>query len=773
MERRLSAILAADMVGYSRLMEADEEGTIARQKLHRAELIDPKIAEHGGRLVKSTGDGALIEFPSVVDAVRCAVALQRGMAERETDLPEDRRIRYRIGINLGDIVIDGDDLLGDGVNVAARLEGLATPGGICISGKVMHEVRDKVDVGFEFTGEQKVKNIQTLVPVYRIRLEADAAGTVVGEDRRRPRGVLLAAGVAALAAVAIGLAWWQPWAPRIEPASVERMTFPLPDRPSIAVLPFDNMSGDDGQDYFADGMTEDLITDLSKIPGLFVIARNSAFIYKGAGIPVRQVAEDLGVRYVLEGSVRRSGDQVRINAQLLDATSGGHLWADRYDGTLGDVFGLQDSVTRHVVAAIATELGPQVAGSAARPEAASAEAYEAFLRGWAYYRDDTPEAFATAVPYFEKAIAIEPDHARAHAALADIYWRAEEKRRAGQSILWLAPLGLGTVAARAKGDEHLAIALRHPTPLAHQVASGLYTAQGSFGEAIREAERAIALDVNNPAGHQALAKALIFAGRPQEAIGPLETAIRLDPNFASAYLTWLGVAQLSLEDYPAAVDILEGVLESNPGDDLALVVLISALGHTGRIEEAKAFYADLNALRKKREAFFEQKASGLKDGIDALMVGPYTLSDVDFWPFAERADRERLRDGLASAGIPAEAAGAHSPLVVSGATTVDPAAAKVLFDRGVRFVDVRNDKVWKLGHIPGATLLDFKGGFSEESLLSVVGRDDPVVIYCEGTKCLRSSQACEMAVSWGFTRVHYLRQGFPGWKAAGHPVEVE
>ena len=347
------------MVGYSRPMGEDEAGTLASLKAHRRELIEPKIAEYHGRVVKLMGDGTLMEFGSVVDAVNFAVDVQRAMALRNADVPEDRRITYRMGINIGDIIGEGDDIYGDGVNIAARLEGLAKPGGICVARNVFNQVKAKVEVGFEDLGAQNVKNIPEAVLVYKVLLDPPAtdqfsvAVPAATWSRRWP----LAAGGLVVLVIAAGIALWQrPWAPREEPALEANMAFPLPDRPSIAVLPFINMSDDPNQDYFADGMTEYLITDLSELSGLFVIARNSSFSYIGQQVKVRQVAEELGVRYVLEGSVRRAGGQVRINAQLIDATIGGHLWAERYDGTMDDVFDLQDQVTEQIVAALAVSL---------------------------------------------------------------------------------------------------------------------------------------------------------------------------------------------------------------------------------------------------------------------------------------------------------------------------------------------------------------------------------------------------------------------------------
>jgi adenylate cyclase len=780
MERRLAAVLAADMVGYSRLMGADEEGTITRQKTCRSELIDPAIAEQDGRIVKTTGDGLLVEFPSVVDAVRCAVVIQRAMTEREAGLPEDRRIRYRIGINLGDIVIDGDDILGDGVNIAARLEGLAEPGGICIPRKVMHEVRGKLDVGFNFTGEQKVKNIETPVPVYQVLLQADAAGKVIGDGRpKRPLWQPTAtAVVVVVAAIAVTAVWWQPWEPAVEPASLERMAFPLPDKPSIAVLPFNNMSEDASQEYFADGMTEDLITDLSKISDLFVIARNSVFTYKGKPVEVRQVAEELGVRYVLEGSVRRAGDQLRINAQLIDATTGGHLWADRYDGSLDDVFGLQDKVTREVVAALAVKLAP---ATQARPETDSAEAYDAFLRGWAYYRRGSPEGYGKAIPHFEKAIELDANYSRAYAALAAIYWTVTDKGEATGASNWWTSLGIVPNDALELEQQNLQKAMKNPVVLAHRVASGRLARQGNHEEAVHEAERAIALDSNDPVAHEAMANALVYSGRPAEAAEFVQQAIRLDPQRAHDYLYWLGLAQFGMERYEDAAATLTDAAQSIPDDDRSLIALAAAFGHLARPENAKSAINKANELRGERRKQLEDPAvqrrlreAGIVIGVDAFLPGPYTLKDVDLWPFKQEADRARLRAGLRLAGLPeAGVAENVSPLEVAGATTVDPPAAKRLFDRGATFIDVRTEARWKDGHIPGSILLDLKGGFTEAALSQVVSGNQEVVIYCMGPRCLRSSKACAMAVSWGYEKVYYLREGLPGWKAAGYPVDVK
>jgi TolB-like protein len=347
-ERRLAAILAADVAGYSRLMGADEEGTLSRLKAHQGELLNPKISEHRGRIVKTTGDGILVEFASVVDAVRCAVDIQRGMVRRNAAIREEERVAFRIGINVGDVISDGGDLFGDGVNIAARLEALADPGGICVSGRVQEDTSGKLDIAFEDQGEQQLKNIARPVRAYRVQ---------IGDLARR-----------------------------------SNLALALPDKPSIAVLPFQNMSGDAEQDYFADGMVEDIITALSRFHQLFVIARNSSFVYKSRAVDVKQVGRELGVRYVLEGSVRKSTNRLRITAQLIDTGTGAHLWADRFDGTIEDTFDLQDQLTSRVVGAVAPNLELAEIGRARHKPTESLDAYDYCLRGvWGVHQRVTPQ----------------------------------------------------------------------------------------------------------------------------------------------------------------------------------------------------------------------------------------------------------------------------------------------------------------------------------------------------------------------------------------------
>jgi len=578
MERRLAAILAADVVGYTRLMGADEAGTLARLKTLRGEVIDPEIARHNGRIVKLMGDGTLVEFASVVDAVACAAAIQRTNATRDADLPENAHLALRIGVNLGDVIVEGEDIYGDGVNIAARLEGLAEPGGICISDIVHQSVKAKLDLTFNDLGPQQVKNVADPIRVYRVQLTPGYAGKASPAKRGWHRPAI-AAGIAALALVA-GIAVWQrPWEPKVELASVERMAFPLPDKPSIAVLPFVNMSDDPEQEYFADGMTEDLITDLSKVSGLFVIARNSTFVYKGRSVTVRQVSEDLGVRYVLEGSVRRAGDTVRINAKLIDATTGGHLWAERYDGTLSDIFALQDSVTEKIVSALAVKLtieDRKALEQSGRP--LNLDAYEFVLRGRAKLAQANRQTTIEARKLFENAIEADPKYARAYVNLGLLHYH--EWRFWG--------LDRDRNMARALELAREAITLDDASAGAHVLIALVLQWRGEHEAADRKADRVLLMGSLQAETLGNLGAYLWWATRYREAVDLLERAIRLDPLHSPDWLMWLGHSYLHLEAPEKAAAVLETGVKRAP--DYVAVHLFLALSYAmlDRMEEARA-----------------------------------------------------------------------------------------------------------------------------------------------------------------------------------------
>jgi len=630
-KRKLSAILSADVKEYSRLMSQDERGTIRTLTAYK-EAMTILIQEYKGRVVDSPGDNLLAEFGSVVDAVNCAAEIQRELAEKNTELPPARQMEFRIGINLGDVVEEDDRIYGDGVNIAARIEGLTDGGGICISGTAYDQVVNKLGLEYEFLGEQEVKNIERPVRVYRVRMKPVAAAPKVKGEKRvalkqwQWLAVVLAAFVGAAAIMVWDLYLHKP-TPPVEVASVEKMAFPLPDKPSIAVLPFVNMGGDPEQEYFADGMTEDLITDLSQMSGLFVIARNSTFVYKGKPVKIRQVAEELGVRYVLEGSVRKAGERVRINTQLIDATTGGHLWAKRYDGKLDDVFGLQDKITQKIVAALAVKLSAGEQEKVTRKETDNIEAYDAFLKGWEHYRRWTPEDFRKAIPYFERAIELDPLYGRAYAAVASVY--TEGYLRAWD---WSHVLGLSAEAMPSLAGEYLQTAKDDPTPLAHQVASKWYIILLYPEEAIAEAERAIALDPNDAEGYMAMAGALIYSGKPDEAVDFVKKAMRLDPHNIANHLYTLGLAHFGMEQFQEAASFFERAFKLNPKmGSVQRAYLAAAYGYLGQEEKARIELdkPEIKEVRKLYDLYVKYESAYYKNP----------------------KDRARLLDGLRNVGL--------------------------------------------------------------------------------------------------------------------------
>jgi len=577
-ERRLTTIVAADIAGFSSLVGADEEGTLAAQRSHRTELIDPLIKEYHGRIANTAGDSLLVEFPSAVEAVRCSNAVQEGMAERNRDVPIERRIQYRIGINLGDVVAEGDDLLGDGVNVAARLEGLAKPGGICISRMVRDSVRDRLEIALEDMGEVEVKNIARPVRVFRVLAEGEAA-TAPRRQAPTPRWFVAAAVMLLIAVAGGGAGWW--WAQQrdFESANPAKMVYSLPDKPSIAVLRFDNLSNDSNQKYFADGMAEDVITDLSKISGLFVIARNSSFSIKDTQADVRTIASKFGVKYILEGSVRRDGDQVRINAQLIDATTGGHLWAERYDRHLNDIFEVQDEITRQIVAALQIELTETEHQRVASRYTNNLLAYDAYLLAKSFRSDLTKEKNEQARHLLERAVELDPKFAAAYAELAWVHamaWISQWTKGIAEEVLQ---------AALALAQK--AVTLNDTLPEAHARLAWIYLYLGTYEQAIAEARRAIDLDPNYADGYLLLSHILIYAGQPAEGIRVAEAAMPLDPDSMYHSLMHLADGQWMLGQHKEAIANFERSVALRPEFTVGHVFLAAINGHLGLAVKAR------------------------------------------------------------------------------------------------------------------------------------------------------------------------------------------
>lgn len=596
-KRKLTAILSADVQGYSRLMREDEAETVRTLTAYRG-LMTKFIDDHRGRVVDSPGDNLLAEFASVVDAVQCAVSIQQELKKRNNLLPENRRMEFRIGINLGDVIEEGERIYGDGVNIAARVEGLAEVGGISLSGTVYEHVKNKLELDYEYQGEQAVKNISEPVKIYRVLMEPKRIGGKVkavrtSAGKRRSASVIVA--IVVVIGILLAVSWYlydrkpQPE----ETASPDRMALPLPDKPSIAILPFLNMSDDPEQEYFADGMTDDLITDLSKISGLFVIARNSVFTYKGKSVNVKLIGSELGVRYVLEGSVRKAGERVRINAQLIDSKTGGHLWAERYDRLLKDIFALQDEVTGKIVASLALEL---TAGERARIEHKTTynlEAYDYFLRALDYYWRFSMEANVQARRLFQKAIEIDSKLAKAYAKLGWTYltdwimgWSQD-------------PMSLEQAISSAQK----ALSLEKTNSEALCLLASIQLFQKKHDQAIETYRKAIDLNPNYADAIAGLGDIFTWAGRPEEAIGLIRRAIRLNPGAPPYYQYQLGHAYLLAQRYEEAVDTLKESLTKNPDFLPSRLILAAAYGLLNMLEKARAEGAEI--MKKSPETSLE------------------------------------------------------------------------------------------------------------------------------------------------------------------------
>lgn len=545
MERRLTAILAADVAGYSRLMGADEAGTLSALKSHRREMADGKIGEHQGRIVKLTGDGMLVEFPSVVNAVACAVDIQRRMRERNVDVPDERRIEFRIGVHLGDIIFDDNDIYGDGVNIAARIESIARPGGVAVSGAVRDNVGNRLDLSFEDTGEQTLKNIERPIRVYNISLFA--------RDPTSP-------------AAATGL--------KAGPFSKEK--------PSIAVLPFNNMSGDPEQEYFSDGITEDIITDLSKISALFVVGRNTVFTYKGKSVKLQQAAQELGVKFLLEGSVRKSGQRVRITGQLIDGATGGHLWADRYDRDLTDIFAIQDEITHTIVDQLRVKLLPEESEALAKAPTENVEAYTSYLRGREFFHTRTRGSLQIARRLFTRATVLDPGYARAYAGIADCdsvlhAWHGAEISLDALFATCAKALALDPNLAEVHASHGLAL-----------------TINGRHAEAVVEFERAIALDENSYEGHYFYARHAFAEGYFEKAVELYKRCSEINPDdYRSPLLAMNALHSLGHHDEEArlakiGLERAEQALKRHPENSdpaqLGAIALIT-LGQRDRARE--------------------------------------------------------------------------------------------------------------------------------------------------------------------------------------------
>ena len=624
--RKLRAILSADVKGYSLLMADDEAFTIQTIKEYR-NIISNCIEQHAGRVVDSPGDNILAEFASAVDAVQCAVEIQRQLKKENDRFVEDRRLEFRIGVNIGDVVYDGDRIYGDGVNIAARIEGLAEPGGVCISRNAYDHIKKKVGFEYEYLGEQPVKNISDPVRVYKVLMAPTGSEKKVS-DKRKPINTKWIVAVLGATLIIILFVGWQIYYKKamVEKEETVQQVAPVSsDKPSIAVLPFTNMNNDPEQEFFTDGMTYELITNLSKISGLLVISRNSSFVYKGKTVPIKQVANELKVKYVLEGSIQRSGDRVRVRAQLIDGASDHHIWAESYDAVMEDIFDLQDKITKNIASVLEVKLTTKEQNRLAAKETANIEAYDAFVKGWDHLRRETPDELEKAISLFEEAIKLDPMYSRAQAALAWAYL-SYSLRFKWQDNFYQHNL------YRLMARKHLELAMRNPTSTAHLVASKMALFRRQYEESIAQAELALAFDTNDPESNLNMALVLMATGKPEEGLEYVNKTLQLDPRNMAAPISAAGMAYFIMGDLKKAATMMERAIAYNPTI-------------TGRYESLSAIYA---ILGRKQDAQIAHDES-LKDWNFGLFPADLTTIMI-FFPVKDRQVIDRYADGLIRAG---------------------------------------------------------------------------------------------------------------------------
>ena len=624
-KRKLSGILSADAVGYSRLMQEDEASTILTLS-NSKELMANLIQQYRGRVVDAVGDNLLAEFGSVVDATECAVKIQQELQTKNAEMPDARKMEFRIGVNLGDVVEEADRIYGDGINIAARIEGLAEPGGICISRTAYGQVKNKLNLGYEYLGEHSVKNIAEPVSVYRVLMEPDAAGKVIGEKRflgKFSRKTAMAV-IIGLVIVAGGLIGWNIYLQqfkKVEPASVEKMGYPLPDKPSIAVLPFTNISEDPKQDYFSDGLSDQIISSLSRIPDIFVTARNSTFTYKGKPVKVQKVAEDLGVRYILEGSVQKSGEKVRITAQLIDAITGHHMWSERYDRDLKDIFVFQDDITKKILTALEVNLGEGDQALMMAKGTRNLEAYLKVLQATHYRRLGNVEDNIKARRLAKEAVTLDPNYAMAYSTLSrthimDVLLRStKSQRKSLETAIELAKKALSL-------DDSLADA--------YDILGSTLVWQKNYEEGLIQLERALELEPNGADINAHMGLALWHSDRPQEAVQTLKKAIRLNPNPPGWYLYVLAMIYNSIEKYDEAIFWGEKAVKLNPKDLIGHVLLCASYSCAGRMDDARREASEVLRINPKYSVSQAEKTSPLKN----------------------QAAKKRYYDALRKAGLP-------------------------------------------------------------------------------------------------------------------------